>query len=109
DSSNESVYGLTQDNTWGVTLYTGDKIKGEALCSRTDGTYAKPGNPDEAFDEDNSYYCWCRMTSPAVSRWVFRDVSDSAASCASFCAYACGYPVHYYSDFRSGVFSSVGN
>ncbi|MBQ0013099.1 MAG: hypothetical protein KBS86_00815 [Proteobacteria bacterium] len=111
DSSNESVYGLTQDNTWGVTLYTGDKIKGEALCSSTPGTYAKPGNPDEAFDEENSLYCWCKMTEPSVSRWVFNDyyVFFDAGTCAYACASFCADYVQSDSGFRSGVFGSVGN
>ncbi|MBQ0013544.1 MAG: hypothetical protein KBS86_03185 [Proteobacteria bacterium] len=107
DSYNASKYGLTQDNTWGLTLYTGDKIKGEALCSSTDGTYAKPGNPDEAFDEDTSQYCWCRMTSPAVSRWVFFGDDDFSIFCAHRCVDYCASFVHDVSDFRSVVFGSV--
>ncbi len=108
ESYNESAYGLTQDNTWGVTFSYGI-IKGEALCSRTNGTYDKPGNPDEAFDEYTSQYCWCRMTSPAVSRWVFRYSDDDAISCANNCAIYCGYRVQNGSDFRSDVFAGVGN
>ncbi|MBQ0013389.1 MAG: hypothetical protein KBS86_02380 [Proteobacteria bacterium] len=107
DSSNESVYGLTQDNTWGVTLYTGDKIKGETLCSSMEGIDGKPGNPDEAFDEDTSQYCWCRMTFPAVSRWVFLYDDGFAGNCANNCAGYCGYNIQFNSAFRSGMFGSV--
>ena len=34
-SSNTSEYGLTEDNTWGVTWANGDKVKGIASCQPT--------------------------------------------------------------------------
>ena len=52
-------------------------------------------------------YCWCKMTHPAYSRWVFF-YSYSASSCASFCAYNCGAYAQDRAALRSGLFGSVG-
>ena len=40
-------------------------------------------------DGNDRGYCWCRMTHPASSRWVFSN-SYSASNCASTCADLCG-------------------
>ncbi|MBQ0013331.1 MAG: hypothetical protein KBS86_02050 [Proteobacteria bacterium] len=106
-TSNTATYGLTTDQTWGVTLYTGDKVTGIASCNSTPGTFAQSTNQN--FNQtDKGRYCWCKMTFPAVSRWVYYSVYIDAARCASTCAFDCGYQVRHSSDFRSGVFSSIG-
>ena len=61
------------------------------------------------YDADNNErgYCWCRMTHPASSRWVF-NASASASACASNCAYYCGDYAQNSAALRSGLFGSVG-
>ena len=52
-------------------------------------------------------FCWCRMTHPASSRWVFYN-SNSASNCASLCAYNCANDARINVGLRSGLFGSVG-
>jgi len=57
--------------------------------------------------ETNGLHCWCKMTHPAVSLWVFRDSRTSAGECAGYCAYYCGSNARIYSSMRGGLFGSV--
>ena len=108
-SSRASDYGLTQDNTWGVTWSNGDKVVGEAICSAKSGD-----NHNYAWDGDSSdwtateseltnasgAYCWCKVTgymasgtsqcSLAPSSWLFlRLIGASSSSCIKTCARYC--------------------
>ena len=69
----------------------------EALAGRT--------GQDE--DGNDRGYCWCKMTHPASSRWVFH-LSYSALNCASSCAANCGVRARDNAALRSGLFGSVG-
>ena len=116
---NTSEYGLTEDNTWGVTWSNGDKVTGVALCSQTSGTYPNTGTPDET-GSGETQYCWCKAThytannaqqcSLSSPAWVFRIDRGSAANCATYCAYYCAYAVQYYNSyagFRSAIFTGL--
>ena len=83
--------GTPSENTMGV--YTNSK--GEMLPLR-----------NEFSGQRNGGKCWCRMTHPASSRWVFNS-SSSASDCASNCANGCGYNAQYNAAMRSGLFGSV--
>ncbi len=108
DNSTTDTYGLTTDQTWGATFEGYGNIKGIASCNSTPGTYAQFTN--ENFNQtDKGQYCWCKMTFPAVSRWVFGNDRGDAGDCAFTCASICGFDVQDDSDFRSGVFAGVGN
>ena len=73
-----------------------------AELKSSDGTVATGG-------ERSGRYCWCQMTHPARSRWVFRDAYGSVDDCRSGCAVYCGGNVRVRSGFRSAVFGSVGD
>jgi hypothetical protein len=96
--------------TWTVTFpnYT---VSGIATCNSTGGTYAR-AYPQYNFDDNHASstgtYCWCKMTSPVRSAWVYRYERGSASFCASYCAYICGDDVRGSSSFRGGVFGSAG-
>ena len=53
--------------------------------------------------------CWCKMTSPAVSRWTYYDAYSSASHCAQNCAFNCAYYVQRDASFRSGMFGSLSD
>ena len=114
--------------TWFSTFSYG-RVSGEATClsaaeglGRTGamGAYYGTGEYSSTFidtvkglqdyDADGAErrYCWCKMTHPAVSRWVFYYDGGSASNCASNCADGCGNGVRRRADLRSGVFGSVG-
>jgi len=90
--------------TW-TTVFPYGNVSGVAVCNDTGGSYGVASN-DEQY-ETGGVKCWCKMTHPAVSRWVFYFSRSAASDCADGCAYDCGYHVRYDSDFRSGVFGSV--
>ena len=97
--------------TWTTTFSYGT-VSGIATCNSTSGTYAT-AYPEYNFDNNHEssegVYCWCRMTSPVRSAWVYRSVSSSASECASYCAYYCVDYVQTSSNFRIGMFGSAGN
>lgn len=73
-----------------------------AELKSSDGTVATGG-------ERSGRYCWCQMTHPARSRWVFLYAYGSVGDCRSDCARYCGSDVRYNSGFRSSVFGSLGD
>ena len=105
---------------WSVTFPYGT-IYGEATClSATDGTPSEntmgvyTNSRGEMLPHGDTFtqrldggYCWCRMTHPAYSRWVFSN-SRSASTCASYCAYSCASIARSNAALRSGLFGSVG-
>lgn len=55
----------------------------------------------------DEYHCWCKLTSPAASSWVFDYSSDDSAGCALNCANFCAGSVRSNARFRGAVFGSV--
>ena len=91
-------------NTW-ETYFPYGTVRGISACTNTSGSYSVA---NENLDvSESGLYCWCKMTSPAVSLWVFRYSLGSASECASACALYCGNRVRDHSDFRAGLFGSV--
>ena len=92
--------GLGRTGTMGAYYGTGDYSK----------TFieVEPGLKGTDSDGNDRKYCWCKMTHPVSSRWVFSYARDDSSACASDCAANCGSRVHYYSAMRGGVFGSVG-
>ncbi len=91
-------------------------VWGIATCVDTSGTTY--GAVDELRDsngeiatggERTGRYCWCQMTHPLKSRWLFRHAGSSVAACGSSCADHCGLDVRDNSGLRAGVFGSVGD
>ena len=68
---------------------------------------ALAGRTGQDADGNDRGYCWCKMTHPASSRWVFA-YSNSASLCASDCAAYCGDFAQRNAALRSGLFGSVG-
>jgi len=110
-----TTYNYSETNkTWNTTFPYGI-IYGRALCSKTSGSFAVAGTPDES-GNGVTRYCWCMASTykntsnnviyePTSSlSWVFSLVNDSAFACASFCAAYCGDRVRYNSNFRRAVF-----
>lgn len=111
--------------TWRVNFSYGT-ILGEATClsaaeggegskqfafTNTSGemlSYDVPKGLHGTDDNGNGRgYCWCRMTHPASSRWVFF-ISYTASNCTSRCARYCASNALNNANMRSGLFGSVG-
>ena len=80
-----------------------DQVRGGAVAGLTDAGETVVGG------ELNGAHCWCKMTHPAASLWVFFYTYGSGSSCAGSCAYNCGYHVRNRSGMRGGLFGSVRN
>lgn len=85
----------------GQGVYTNDK--GQMLPDDD----ALAGRTGQDADGNDRGYCWCKMTHPMSSRWVFAS-SYSASFCASDCANRCGGIAQYHAALRGGLFESVG-
>ena len=116
-SSTTCTSGPTQyqyHTDWAATCTTNGvstPISGIGICSSTDGgsTGATATELDTSSTSDNNKHCWCKMTSPAVSRWVFRYSDASVGSCARFCANRCALYVREFASFRSALFGSLSD
>ena len=111
-TSNYSAYQYHID--WAATCTTNGvntPISGIGICSSTKGasSYATATELDTSSTADENLNCWCKMTSPAVSRWVFHDSTPSAGNCALSCAHRCAYRVLSGAAFRSALFGSLSD
>ena len=82
-------------------VYTNDK--GQMLPNDD----ALAGRAGQDADGNDRVYCWCKMTHPMSSRWVF-DYSLPASGCAANCVNSCGLIARNYPALRRGLFESVG-
>jgi len=105
--------GYTRDEatkTW-TTTFPNYTVSGIATCNSTSGTYGK-AYPQYNFDNNHAsstgVYCWCRMTSPVRSAWVFGYEFSTASGCAPYCANHCSDRIQLSTALRGGVFGSAG-
>ena len=99
---------------WAATCTTNGvstPIRGIGICSSTKGgsTGGTATELDTSYDVNENHNCWCKMTSPAVSRWVFNRSDLPAGDCAQLCAYYCAIAVRDFADFRSAMFGSLSD
>ena len=112
-SSSTTCYnnsGERGQSNWSATC-GGISIQGIGFCgSQYGGSIGKTTDTVETsrFNDDNKY-CWCRMISPAVSRWVFIMGYQSAGDCANSCASVCAPNVLNFAAFRSALFSNLSD
>ena len=114
-------YGYSQAySTWWATFPYG-KISGISACLSSNYGKSRGGYVSQLTDtdpntgdtsrvvggEENGLHCWCKMTHPAVSLWVFSYSHSSLSDCVYYCAILCGYNARYDSGLRGGLFGSV--
>ena len=109
-----SDYSQYQYHTdWAATCTTNGvstPISGIGICSSTQGSgYQKATELDTSSTGDDNGYCWCKMTSPAVSRWVFSNALSSGSYCAMNCANVCAHNVLIRAAFRTALFGSLSD
>ena len=86
-------------------------IKGIGICSANKGSAvgATATELEMSSTVDENLNCWCKMTSPAVSRWVFRASNTLGGNCARLCAYLCADGVQYFASIQSAMFGSLSD
>ena len=96
---------------WAATCTTNGvstPISGIGICSSTQGSGSQTATElDTSAISDDNEYCWCKMTSPAVSRWV--SSSYSLRYCDQACALYCASRVQANALFRSAMFGSLSD
>jgi hypothetical protein len=115
---NNYSYDATLGTWWASFSY--GTIRGISACLNSNKGKSMGGYVSQLTDVDNNgdtnlvvgsekygRYCWCKMTHPAASLWVFIYDRGSPASCASNCAYYCGYGARADEALRVGLFGSV--
>ena len=99
------------NKTWEVVTSYGT-VSGLAVCNSTPGTYKGATNTDFPM-ATTGIYCWCKITSPATSQWVFSIEGDvgyqSDSICASDCANHCSVYIGHSEkiDYRTSIFSTT--
>lgn len=60
-------------------------------CASTSGTADTDSatNISTSGTTSENLYCWCKMTAPAISKWIARYTYTSANMCAKNCARGC--------------------
>ena len=111
-TSNYSQYDYHTD--WAATCTTygvSTPISGIGICSSTEaGSTAETATElDVSPTADENMHCWCKMTSPAVSRWVSGGSSGSAGGCAQVCASFCALALRDFPIFKSAMFGSLSD
>ena len=84
-------------------------VDGEMLSHDIPKGYkgTSPANADNPELSTERGHCWCRMTHPASSRWVFQSPTN-AAGCSLNCANYCATYASNYASWRSAMFNSIG-
>lgn len=94
---------------WGATGNTSKiTVEGVGVCSNNAGTSSTRDNLSfDTSSTTNNKYCWCKMISPAISKWVFSGASQtSEANCLKYCAASCAAAMTY-SNYRGYFFSNL--
>ncbi len=93
---------VSKAGEWCV-VFPNNVVRGQAVCNDTRGKYAVASSSEQI--NSNGQNCWCKMTQPSGSRWVFRH-SYSVSSCADHCANDCALNAQYGADFRGSLFGA---
>ncbi len=110
-SSTTCTTSTSNGSNWYATC-GGIEIQGVAFCGSQNGGsegVTTETVPTSSTSEDNRY-CWCKMVSPAVSRWVFAyNGHGSAGHCADECSLYCAFIAEESEPGRAGLFSGLSD
>ncbi len=84
---------------------------GLGICSTSSGSTAgemKNDTLNKGTTEFGTWYCWCRMTSPGVSPWLYGGQQyQYYGTCLEKCSAVCREQIKTNSSFWSRMFNSV--
>lgn len=85
-------------------------VKGVSVCSSQSGS--KQGEVADTLSRSSTasenVHCWCKMVSPAVSRWVY--YGNAGGNCGHYCSTDCTSGLSgYLTTFRTSMFSSLSD
>lgn len=87
------------------------RVFGIAACSNQSGTgYSDTSDKITAsYNIDDNIHCWCKMTVPAVSSWVYTSGLGDYGTCVENCNTSCGVAIRQNSNFRKNMFKSLSD
>ena len=108
NSSTQCVPRGISSNTIDITFDCNDmRVTIIGACSSTVGTtmgQVTSSALSTSYTDADNKYCWCKMISPAVSKWVYYNV---VGGCATGCTFECASALPFYSEFSSALFSDL--
>ena len=95
---------------WGVE-FNGYTVTGISTCSTSQGNLnnLKKVNQkavENSYTSQSGKWCYCKMTSPNESNWIFQYEHENAPKCKEQCAGFCAVAVRFDSDFRKILYST---
>lgn len=98
-------------DNWGALCDNGTDelvVKGIGVCSDVDArAYTQSEKLLPAEDEDDAVHCWCRMTSPFQSQYVFIRSYVYTNECQNWCTHFCAYDIVSDKTFRNTMFKNI--
>ena len=101
------------------STYTGLFVTGESMCSSSrnltssgalDLYTTHPSYSDLTYSADalnDSRQCWCRMLTPAISKWIYINQHSGALDCHKNCSTLCSDKMDGTYDFQMAIFSNL--
>ena len=116
-TSTESASSYSYSTDWANTCTSNGittSIKGVAACSSDiSGVGGTSSTLSISSNQDENVYCWCKMTSPAVSKWAFRASYTHGVSCPDGCATSCATGLlegsSTVTNFRRALFGNLSD
>ena len=99
----------TMNVTGGVVKTT---VQGIAMCSDQSGESMGATSDTLTINTDferNAAWCWRKMVSPAISKWVAYSANNALPYCEPQCAYSCANAIRSDQNFQTGMFNNLIN
>ena len=95
-------------SNWSVTC-DGVPVEGVGFCVSQVGNAigAAATAVTVSLSSDDNKYCWCKMVSPAVSRWIYATTFSSR--CADNCTNYCANVAKSNTSFKSAMFRNLSD
>ena len=94
----------------------GTQISGIGACSFESGTSSErlplktsTSLPPDYSIEQHDIYCWCRMTTPAVSSWIYLRNYNTNGDCVEMCAFHCGQNFYTNTNFMRQMMTTISD
>ncbi|MBE6460029.1 MAG: hypothetical protein E7009_03545 [Alphaproteobacteria bacterium] len=116
ETNSEGYYKVNQNLTCYGTNNEEVEVTVISACVDTGSTYAQGAALDniERIDSLDAYgndRCWCKMVSPAVSKWVYIDGDEDFEWCAKSCTNTCAAQMANtsYQTARTAFFTNLSD
>lgn len=109
-NENTTCTGAYESGMSWATTCNSIQVEGVAMCGNEDGgsmgaVSENPGVSTDEWLENQNIHCWCKMTSPATSLWIYiPPVLYTDGGCLSTCARLCAVELTRTQEFKEEMF-----